>query len=97
MLGLWFWQKYSNRPIHLFGATGLFLVVSGGGILSLLLVLRLFKVISLYGRIWPMIAVFLILAGVQLFVTGLMADIAVKSYYKQHKQTPYNIKEIINK
>jgi glycosyltransferase involved in cell wall biosynthesis len=96
MLAIWFWQKYSNRPIHLFGFAGLLMIFSGSTTLIILFILRLFDVISLTGKIWPLIGVFAILMGVQLFVTGLLADIAVKSYYKNGTK-PYNIKEVIEK
>ena len=94
MLGIWFWHKYSNRPLHLFGTLGLVLVFIGSATMTLLFALRLFGFISLTGKIWPLISVFSILMGIQLFVTGLLADIAVKSYYKQANHQPYNIKDI---
>lgn len=96
LLGVWFWRKYANRPLHLFGGIGLLFSLSGFLSLAVILTLRLFGVISLAERIFPLLAVFLILMGIQLFVTGILADIAVKNYYKIAKQQPYKIKEIIN-
>ena len=95
MLSVWFWRKYANRPLHLFGGIGLFLGITGSIILTILLGLRLFGLISLYGRIWPLVAVLLILTGTQFFVFGILADITVKNHYKVTKQEPYQIKEII--
>lgn len=95
MLSVWFWRKYSDRPLHLFGSVGLFFGIIGSLILIVLLTLRAFSVVSLTGRIWPLIAVFFILMGIQFFVSGILADITVKNHYKVTKQEPYQIKEII--
>jgi len=97
MLGLWFWHRYSNRPIHLFGAAGLGLTTLGALALLTLLVLRLLGVIYLADKIWPLLSVLCILAGLQLFVSGLLADIAVKSYHKQAGQRPYQIRSVEEK
>ncbi len=96
MVSVWFWRKYSNRPLHLFGGLGI--VFSGFGVLLgiYLFIGRLFGAFSLQNRIWPLISIFMILAGLQLFVSGLLADIAVKSYY-QGKRSVYFIEKIISR
>ncbi|MFH1559089.1 MAG: glycosyltransferase [Patescibacteria group bacterium] len=93
MISVWFWKKYANRPLHLFGSMGIFLSSLGFMLMIALLVLRLFYGIALSDKIWPMIAVFLILAGLQLLISGLMADIAVKNYYNGQRKN-YSIKSI---
>jgi glycosyltransferase involved in cell wall biosynthesis len=95
MISVWFWKKYANRPLHLFGAGGLFVFGVGIIITIVLAVARLFYGVPMSGRIWPLIAIFMILMGIQLFVFGLLADIAVKNYYKAQGRMNYNIKEII--
>lgn len=95
MIGVWFWKKYSDRPLHLFGGSGLLLTGLGFILGIYLAIARLFFGFSLQNRIWPLICVFMILFGVQLFVTGLLADIAVKSYYRGSQERTRLIKEII--
>lgn len=97
LLGIWFWRRYANRPLHLFGSIGLFFSFSGFSIITVIMTLRLFGLISLSGRIWPLLAVFLILMGIQLFVTGILADISIKNYYKSARQQSYQIKEIVER
>ena len=93
MIGVWFWRKYSSRPLHLFGGGGL-LVFGGGFIMMIVLFfLRFFDMISLSDRIWPIIAIFLMLAGMQLFVSGLLAEMLVKNYFSGNKK-PYNIEKV---
>ena len=95
MLSVWFWRKFSNRPLHLFGGLGFLFSFVGMSILILMGVQRFFYGMALGSRIWPMLGVFLILMGVQFFISGLLADIAIKSYHHMKNETPYKIKEII--
>ena len=95
MVVLWFWQRYRARPVHLFGAGGLFLFLLGFGIGIYFFVARIFFGVSLAGRIWPLASVFLMLYGIQLFVAGLLADIAIRNYYSVSKEKSYFIREII--
>jgi glycosyltransferase involved in cell wall biosynthesis len=94
MISIWFWRKYSNRPLHLFGGGGMIFSVAGLGILIWMMIDKIFFGASLSERIWPLVGVFLILVGIQLFISGLLADILIKTYYKNRHQMNYAIKEI---
>ncbi len=94
MISVWFWRKYSSRPLHLFGGSGAFLSFSGVVILIWMLVEKIFFGAELSDKIWPLVGLFMILVGVQLFVSGLLADIMVKNYYKNHGRMNYVIKSI---
>lgn len=93
MLSIWFWRKYSYRPLHLFGGGGVFLFTIGSGILVWMLVEKVFFGASLAERLWPLIGIFFILIGVQLFVSGLLADMVVRNYYQSHNRMNYSIRE----
>jgi glycosyltransferase involved in cell wall biosynthesis len=95
MISIWFWRKYSSRPLHLFGATGMALSFVGVLILIWMAIEKVFFHSSLAQRIWPLIGVFFVMVGVLLFVFGLMADIMVRTYYKNQGRMNYSIKEII--
>ncbi len=95
MLGVWFWRKYAGRPLHLFGGLGLLSFILGSIFVTILFIMRLFFGYPLYDKVWPLLAVFLILVGIQLFISGLMADILIKGYYKGRHMN-YSIKEIID-
>jgi len=95
MISIWFWRKYSNRPLHLFGGGGITFSVIGFLILIWMAVEKIFFGASLSEKIWPLIGVFLIMVGIQLFVSGLLADILIKNYYKERKKMNYSIKEIV--
>ena len=94
MISVWFWRKFSSRPLHLFGGFG---ILIGGADTFLALYLAIARLIfnySLQDKIWPMVSIFMILAGLQFFISGLLADIAVKTYYNGKKKV-YNIEKII--
>lgn len=92
MISVWFWRKYATRPLHLFGGGGLVSFFAGFILLFVLSILRLLNLISLSDKIWPLVAIFLMLAGIQLFVSGLLAEILIKNYFSGTKS--YNIEKI---
>jgi glycosyltransferase involved in cell wall biosynthesis len=97
MISIWFWRKYSNRPLHLFGGTGIVISFVGTLIVLWMAVQKIFFGASLSEKIWPLIGIFLVLVGIQLFVFGLLADIMLKNYYKGQGKMNYNIAEVIIK
>lgn len=97
IISVWFWRKYSARPLHLFGGIGLLLFSLGSLLLIFLFLMRIFGLIALADSIWPLVGFFLLLVGVQFVISGLLADVLLKSYYKIHRDTPYTIKEIVEK
>lgn len=97
MISVWFWRKYSNRPLHLFGGTGIVFTALGMVILFWMGVEKIFFGYPVATRNWPLLGVFFVLVGIQLFISGLLADILLKSYYKNKNTMNYNIKEIITR
>jgi glycosyltransferase involved in cell wall biosynthesis len=95
MLAIWFWRKYSHRPLHLFGGVGVVLFLLGSAILLWMLALKLYFGASLAERLWPLVGIFFTLVGIQFFISGLLADISVKSYYQARGRMNYNIREVI--
>lgn len=73
MLYMWFWNKYSTRPVHLFGTLGLLSMMTGFGILGFMAYLRLFRAYQLSDKIWPLVGFFFVMIGVQFFATGVIA------------------------
>lgn len=92
MLAVWFWRKFSGRPLHLFGGLGLFLILAGGALGFCLLVAKVFFAVPLGDSNLPLLAVLAVILGVQFFVSGILADIAIRNYYGG-KKMPYAIKK----
>jgi glycosyltransferase involved in cell wall biosynthesis len=94
MISIWFWRKYSNRPLHLFGASGVILSSLGVAILLWMVVEKFYFGASISERLWPLVGIFFTLVGVQLFISGLLADIMVRNYYQGRERMNYNIREV---
>lgn len=97
MIAVWFWRKYARRPLHLFGALGLASIGAGTSIALFMLIARIFYAYSLSTSIFPLLSFLLIIIGVQFFISGLLADIAVRHYYRGPEHRPYSIRTITNR
>ena len=91
-----FWQRFSARPIHVFGGFGLVLSVVGLVVSLYLVIQRLFFGMSLADRPLFMVSIFMVLVGVQLVVTGVLADIMLKVYYGQKERKQYLIEAVLD-
>jgi hypothetical protein len=96
MVEIWFWRKYSSRPLHLFGGAGIVLSFLGMAILLWMAIEKIFFNAELSEKIWPLLGAFFVMIGVQLFIFGLLAGILMKNYYKNRGKMNYSIREIIN-
>lgn len=97
MISVWFWGRYSARPLHVFGTAGIMFAVIGSCLLLVMLILRLSFGFELAERIWPLVGVFCIITGIQLFTIGIVSDLLSKIYYKSHNRMNYSIKEVVQK
>lgn len=94
MISIWFWRRYSQRPLHIFGTSGIFFILIG--LLSGLCSVFLFfngKDMTEY-IMWPLLTVFFIVIGLIMFVFGLMSDMICKTYYGTGIDTSYSVKEV---
>ena len=88
-----FFQKYFQRPIHLFGGLGLLAFLLGGVINVYLLVLKIMGE-DIWGRPILILGFMLILAGIQLITTGIIAEIIVRTYFESQDKKTYRIKSL---
>lgn len=96
MIALWFWGKFSSRPLHIFGATGLVFLFIGFlcGLWSLGLFLAGAKMSN--NIMPPLLTIFFMVIGLMMFVFGLMSDIMLKTYHGLGIDSTYNIKEVVD-
>jgi glycosyltransferase involved in cell wall biosynthesis len=87
-----FWQKYSARPIHLFGTLGIVSFILGFIIGLYLTFTKLYYHEGIANRPILLLAVLLVIVGVQFIIFGLITDILIKIYYKDG--TNYSIEKI---
>lgn len=86
-----FFQKYFQRPIHLFGGLGLLAFLLGGIINVYLLVLKILGE-DIWGRPILILGFILIVGGIQLITTGIIAEIIVRTYFESQDKKTYRIK-----
>ena len=90
-----FWQKYSVRPIHVFGGLGMMLSGLGVVIGGYLGIQKLFFGMGLSDRPLFLLAILMVIVGVQFIVSGILADIMIKVYYGQNERKNYLIERMI--
>ncbi len=90
-----FWQKYSVRPIHVFGGLGLLLSITGGLLGTYMGIERLFLGRGLSDRPLFLLAILMVIIGVQFIVSGILADILLKVYYGQNERKNYLIERVV--
>jgi len=90
-----FMQKYLQRPIHLFGTTGLFTFLVGLAINLYLIILKLFGE-DIWGRPLLLAGVILTIGGIQLITIGILAEILMRTYYESQNKKPYLIRAIFS-
>ncbi|NPB06474.1 MAG: glycosyltransferase family 2 protein [Aquificae bacterium] len=91
-----FLNEYITRPLYLFGGLG-FLLFFIGFLLGLYLTfVKLVLGQDIGHRPLLILSVLLILSGIQLVSTGLIAELIVRTYYESKGEKPYVIEETIN-
>jgi glycosyltransferase involved in cell wall biosynthesis len=88
-----FIRKYGQRPMHLFGTTGIVLFCAGCVVSAYMLFEKL-RGASIAGRPLLFLGLLLTVAGVQLITTGFIADLIMRTYYESQNKKPYHIKKI---
>ena len=89
-----FFQKYGQRPMHLFGGSGLALFLVGV-LINLYLLVEKIMVGSIGSMPLLLVGVLLTFTGIQLITTGFMADLIMRTYYESQNKKPYNVKKQI--
>lgn len=90
-----FLLTYDTRPIQVFGSLGL--LTTGLGILIgiYLSLVKLFLGQNIGDRPLLMLAVMLVIVGIQFISTGLLAEVQARTYYEAQDKPIYAIREIL--
>jgi len=81
LIYIWFWKKFSQRPLHLFGGVGFFLGIMGFLSSFWTFKLKIFNNVSLSDSVWFIMSGFLIITALLFFMFGIMLDIMIRTYY----------------
>lgn len=91
-----FYQKYLQRPMHIFGTAG-FLSVMAGGAISVYLLVEKILGHDIWGRPLLLLAILLIIGGIQLVTFGLMAEVIMRTYYESQQKNTYRVRDVYRK
>ena len=92
LLAVHFFMRYRARPGHFFGSIGLISGGAGGAILLYLSGLKLLTGADIGGRPLLLLGMLLVLAGIQLLTTGVLAEMATRTYYESSAARPYIVR-----
>jgi glycosyltransferase involved in cell wall biosynthesis len=88
--------SYANKPIYLFGGTGIVLIVISLITLLFLLVRRLFFSISVTESPFFSTSMMVLILGFQSILMGLIAEMQVRTYHESQKKPTYTVRKIID-
>lgn len=90
-----FLNSYANKPIYLFGGTGIFIILISSIILFYLFIRRVFFLVPVLESPLFMLSSMFFILGFQSILMGLIAELLVRTYHEaQHKPT-YTVKTTI--
>jgi len=88
-----FLLNYSTRPIQIFGMMGLGSLALGFIIGIYLTFLKLVYGIALSERPLLLLAILLVMIGVQFITMGLLAELIVRTYHESQNKSIYTVRE----
>ncbi|NJM63396.1 MAG: glycosyltransferase family 2 protein [Oscillatoriales cyanobacterium RU_3_3] len=94
LLTISFMKKFLTRPMHVFGLLGMISMVLGTGLGVYLTVLKLGFGQIIGNRPLLILAVVLLLTGVQLFCFGLLGEVMMRTYHESQGRPIYRVREV---
>ena len=96
LISVIFLKFFLERPLHIFGWSGLVLLMAGTLVDGYLAFQKIFYGASLSNRPLLLFGTLLILAGLQLFSMGILAEIQVRTYYESQGKPIYSVRDRLN-
>jgi glycosyltransferase involved in cell wall biosynthesis len=95
LLTVWFMKRFLTRPMHVFGFGGLAAIAVGLLLALYLLAQKLLANADIGNRPLLLVAVLAIVAGVQLFCFGLLAELQMRTYHESQGRPIYRVRETL--
>jgi glycosyltransferase involved in cell wall biosynthesis len=87
--------SYSNKPIYLFGGTGVILILISLAAMLFLLVRRFAFNISVFSSPLFIISTMFMILGFQSILMGLIAELLVRTYHESQSKPTYTVRRVI--
>lgn len=91
-----FMLNYLASPMKLFGKLGLWVTGAGFASVCASVSLRLMFATDMTGNPLLLLGALSIILGVQFFSLGLLGEMCVRIYYADEKNSPYQVRELVN-
>jgi ABC-type transport system involved in cytochrome c biogenesis permease subunit len=95
LLTISFMRTFLTRPMHVFGLFGLIFLAVGLALSGHLAYVRLILGEDIGQRPLLILAVVLLLAGLNLFCVGILAEIAMRTYHESQGRPIYRVRETV--
>jgi hypothetical protein len=95
LLTVRFLSGFSTRPIQLFGLVGLVCAVAGLALTAELGFERIVLGVRLGGRPIVLLAILLVVVGVQFVSLGLLGEMLVRTYHESQAKPIYRVREVV--
>ena len=97
LLTVYFMKKFLTRPMHVFGLGGLISLALGIAMGCYLTIIKLFFNQNIGDRPLLILAVLLIITGVNLFCFGLVTELLMRTYHESQRRPIYRIRDVVGK
>jgi dolichol-phosphate mannosyltransferase len=95
LLTIFFMKKFLTRPMHVFGLLGIISTSLGIALGLYLTFLKLGLGENIGERPLLLLAVVLLLTGIQLFSFGLLAELLMRTYHESQGRPIYRVREVV--
>ncbi|MCT0219404.1 glycosyltransferase family 2 protein [Synechococcus sp. CS-1329] len=95
LLTVWFMKRFLTRPMHVFGFGGLACLAIGLALGLMLLGEKILFNADVGTRPLLMVAVLAIVAGIQLFCFGLLAELQMRTYHESQGRPIYRVRSTL--
>ncbi len=95
LIAVKFLLQFSTSPIQIFGGLGLAVGATGGGLLLYLVSLKLLMGQPIGGRPLLLLAILLVILGVQLVGMGLLGEMVARVYHETQRKPIYMVQRLI--
>jgi glycosyltransferase involved in cell wall biosynthesis len=90
-----FLSSYANKPIYLFGGTGISMIAVSLLVFFILLIRRVFFVVPVLTSPFFIIALMVAILGFQSILMGLIAELLVRTYHESQGKPTYTVRKVL--
>ncbi len=94
LLTVFFMKKFLTRPMHVFGLGGVISLAAGIAMGFYLTIVKLFFNQNIGDRPLLILAVLLVITGVNLFCFGLVTELLMRTYHESQRRPIYRIRDV---